>query len=287
MSRFIRIDDVLNDERSKYFTELFSGEVEFSDKTRLIGAVDDEGYPEGALAFRLSGGSVTILHVAVYPHLRRQGIGTGLIHALLDYLEPLEIPYIVEAYYSPYEDDGERSGADAFFRSIPDFEVVSGGKYCTVSSSTVWNSSRLKLLESFSCSCKPFQELDKGERSDLIKYLREKDMETLIRDNEDAIIPELSLCHTEKGKCSCMVLFKNSEIKRSLELALLVAKPGEMDALSGVLNEVIRRLKVMYPRHNLVFSLVNREAELVTKRFFTKGLMVSEISHAISFGKIG
>ncbi len=183
------------------------------------------------------------------------------------------------------EDEGENE-ADLFFRSLPDFEVVSGGKFCTVTSHTVWNSSRLKLLENFECSIKPYTELDKAERNELIRYLQDNNMELYIEGDDSKLIPELSLCHVDNGKCSTLVIFRNSELKRSIELSFLMSRPGEADSLSGVLKEVIKRIKTLYPHHNLVFSLVNRDSEMVARRLFTKNMQVNEMFSAVSFGKL-
>ena len=110
-------------------------------------------------------------------------------------------------------------------------------------------------------------------------------MEKLIEWDEKEIIPELSICNTEKGICTSLVIFKRSETRRTLELSFLMCRPGELDKLSGLLNEVIKHLKVMYPKHSLVFSLINKESELIAKRFFTKDIKVTEIFEAVSFGK--
>ncbi len=238
------------------------------------------------LIFRFTGWITTILYIGVYPELRRKGTGTALIDTLLKYLVPVECPMMVEAYYMMDDEDEGMEEADLFFRSLPDFDVVSGGKYCTVTSHTVWNSKRLKLLENFDCKVKSYMELSKAERNELARYSRDNNMDIFLQEKDKNLIPELSLCHVEDGKCSTVVIFRNSELKRSLELSFLMSRPGEGDSLSGVLNEVIKRIKTMYPHHNLVFSLVNKESELVAKRFFAKDLQVSEIFNAVSFGKI-
>ena len=286
MSRFIKIDDAVNDERMAYFNNLLPEDLEINDSCHLIGAVDDAGCPEGAVVFTFSGQVTTILYIEVYPELRRQGIGTALIFTLLEYLVPVEYPILIEAYYILGDEDGVGEEVDAFFKSLPDFEVVSGGKFCTVTSHTVWNSKRLKLLENFSCSVKPVTTLNKMERGELNRYLSEKNLLLFLEGDDEKIIPTLSLCHVEEGKCSTLVVFRDSEIKRSLEISFLMSRAGEADNLSGVLNEVIRRLKALYPHHNLLFSLVNRDSEQVVKRFFTKDLQVKEIYNAISFGRI-
>ena len=71
-----------------------------------------------------------------------------------------------------------------------------------------------------------------------------------------------------------------------MELSFLMSKPGEEDNLSGVLKVVIERLKAMYPHHDLIFSVVNKESVNVSKRFFTGDMKVSELYNAISFGRI-
>ena len=83
MSRFVRIDRADEDEKTAYFKDLLSDELAKDKGCRLIGAVDDNGVPEGVVAFRISGQIVDILHIEVYEALRRQGIGTALIRTLL------------------------------------------------------------------------------------------------------------------------------------------------------------------------------------------------------------
>ena len=286
MSRFIKIDDVINDERMQYFEDLLPDDLEFDEHTRLIGAVDDEGYAEGALVFRFNGWIVNLLYIGVYPELRRQGIGTGLIDTLMKYLVPVEFPIMVEAYYLLEDEDDPDNTADLFFRSLIDFEVVSGGKYCTVSAHTVWNSKRLQLLEGFDCSLKLFSELSRTEKSELLNYLRDNYMDVFVKVTIDEIIPELSLCHVENGKCTSFMIARKSGVKKTIELAFLQSRPGETDGLFGLLKEFIKRLKGLYPHHDLVFSLINKDSELMAKRFFSKDLKVSEIYTALSFGKL-
>lgn len=283
MSYFLLIDDIDNDERTPYFRDLIPSDLKAEGSLKVIGAVSKEGYPQGALTFTFQGWSVHILYIEVYPIERRMGIGTGLINALMEYLSPIEHSYVVEAIYEQEAID-KADVTGAFFGSLPDFEVVFGGKYCTVTPETVWNSQRLSLLENFSCRTKSVLELSNSEKTELKRYLREKNMENLMDFNEKELIPELSICNIAEGKCTSLVVFKRSKEKSTLELSFLMCRKGELDRLSGVLNEVIKRLKVMYPRHSLVFSLINKESELIAKRFFTKDIRISEIYEAVSYG---
>ena len=50
------------------------------------------------------------------------------------------------------------------------------------------------------------------------------------------------------------------------------------------MNIVIQRIRTLYPKHNIIFSLVNKESELLGKRFFSRELQVNEIYTAVSFG---
>ncbi len=286
MSRFIRIDDIINDERSAFFRDLIPVDEKIDTHARLIGAVDDEGFPEGVLIFKLEEWAALILHIEVYPFLKRRGIGTALVDTLLRYLEPLEYAIRIEAYYMKTDEDAEMEETDLFFRSLPDFEVVNGGRYCTVTPHTIWNSARLELLNGFKCSIRAFTELDKAEKKELAGYLSENHMQYFVEENDEKLIPELSLCHVEEGRCSSLVIFRDPDIKRTLEISFIMSRSGDQDSLLGVLNEVIKRLKVLYPRHNLVFIPVNKESELLAKRFFTKDLQVGGIYSAISFGRI-
>ncbi len=286
MSKYIKIDDIVNDERTEYFKSLIPSDLIRGD-SRLIGSVDEDGYPEGMLLYRVSGFIIDILHIEVYEELRGLGIGSDLIDVLLTYISDAGMPFVIQAVYGVGEDFEDGEAAHAFFESIEDFEVVSGGKYCTVTSHTLWNSKRLKLLSDFDCSIKSYTELTKKESKKLLAYLAEKNMSLFIAGDDESIIPELSLCHVENGDCTTLALFKNTGIKKCVELSFLMSKPGEEDNLSGVLKVVIERLKIMYPHHDLIFSVVNKESVNVSKRFFTKDLKVSELYTAVSFGKIG
>jgi GNAT superfamily N-acetyltransferase len=286
MSRFILIDDIINDEKTTFFRDLIPEDEKIDEHARLIGAVDEEGFPEGVLIFRLEEWAALILHIEVYPFLKRRGIGTALVDTLLRYLEPVEYAIRIEAYYMKTDEDSEVEETDLFFRSLPDFEVVSGGKYCTVTTHTIWNSARLELLGGFKCSIRSFAELNKTEKKELAGYLSDNHMQSFVEENDEKLIPELSLCHVEEGKCSSLVIFRDPDIKRTLEISFIMSRPGDQDSLLGVLNEVIKRLKVLYPHHNLVFIPVNKESELLAKRFFTTDLQVGGIYSAISFGRI-
>ncbi|MCR5746697.1 MAG: N-acetyltransferase [Lachnospiraceae bacterium] len=286
MSRFIIINDISNDERAEFFTEMLPDDLKNEEGIHMIGAVDEEGYPEGIVAFSINGTVVDLMYIEVYPELRETGIGTRLANALVDYVSLANMPMIVEASYILEEDSEDDMIVDSFFRSLPDFEVVNGGKYCVVSSRTVWNSKRLKLLSNFSCSVKSYNELTDAERKELMHYLRINNMSAFIEIDEETIIPELSLCHVEEGVCTTCCIFRDAPIKRCIELAFLVSRPGEEDKLSGVLKVVVQRIQAMYPHHNLIFSAVNKESELIAKRFFTKDISIQEIYTALSFGRI-
>ncbi len=285
MSKYIKIDDMVNDERTEFFKPLIPSEL-INEGFRLIGSVDEGGYPEGVLIYRVNGFMIDIFHIEVYEELRRLGIGSGLVDVLVKYVTNAEMPFLLQAVYGVGEDFEEGEAADAFFKSLDAFEVVSGGKYCTVTSHTLWNSKRLELLSNFDCSIKSYTDLTKTESKKLLNYLMEKDMSLFIAGDNDTIIPELSLCHVEKGDCKTMTLFRDPGIKKCVELSFLMSKPGEEDNLSGVLKVVIERLKAMYPHHDLIFSVVNKESVNVSKRFFTKDMKVSELYNAISFGRI-
>ncbi len=49
---------------------------------------------------------------------------------------------------------------------------------------------------------------------------------------------------------------------------------------------MIYRLHEFYPKHNIIFSVVNKESELVAKRFFQSDMKVNEILTAVSFGEV-
>ncbi len=285
MSSFIIIDDIFNDERAEYFIDMLPEDLK-EERNHLIGAVDDEGYPEGVVVFRFNGMVVDLMYIEVYSELRGMGIGTNLVNALTDYISLAEMPLVVQTTYMMEENSEDDMIIDSFFRSIPDFEVVSGGKYCVVSPQTIWNSKRLELLSNFSCSVKSYNELDNAERKELMNYLSSNNMVSFVQGDENTLIPELSLCHIENGICTTCCIFRTSTIKRCIELAFVMSRPGEEDKLSGVLNVIIQRLKTLYPRHNIIFSVINKKSELLAKRFFTKDLTTREIYTAISFGRI-
>ncbi len=285
MSRFVRIDDVPADERTRYFADLVPEELMAEKGLRLIGAVNDNGIPEGAVAFEIDDNMASILHVEVYESLRRQGIGTAIVRTLLLYLALAELPFIVQAVYSTGE-DGENEGVDAFFKSLPDFEVVSGGRYCTVTPDTVLNPARLKLLSGHECSVTPYTGLSNMERNLLISDLEEKNLESFLSLEGKKLVPELSLCHMEKGRCTTCVIFTETDLPDTVELSFLMSKPADRNRLAGVLFEVIRRYKESYPKHNMVFSLVSKDSELLAKNFFAEGMKEREILTAVSFGEV-
>ena len=284
MSRFLRVDDPVSDERTPYFRELLPEHVIETHGCRFIGAADENGIPEGAVAYSVHENNVDILHVEVYPELRRRGIGTSLVRILLKYLSLAEMPFILQAVYS---DSGapEDAVTDAFFRSMPDFEVVSGGRIYTVTPDTIWNPDRLDHIQKYACPVKSFTELTKEEKGNLINDLEKRGSAGMLPDAGEKVIQDLSLCHLEDGHCTACVIFKESGIPDTIELAFLMSGQHKGDHLAGVLNEVVKRLRTSYRDKNMVFSVVNRESELVAKRFFNDDVKVNEIMTAISFGE--
>ncbi len=285
MSLFLRIDDTLGDERAAFFAPLLPEDLTGKKGCRLIGAVDERGIPEGVAAFTVNDFMVDILHVEVYPELRRRGIGTALVRTLLEYLSLTGLPFMVQAAYS-VDEDGEDAVTDLFFRSLAAFEVVSGGKYCTVTPDTLWDSSRLKFISSYECSVTPYTELSRAERNRLIEDMREKNLSSFLHGDDGKLIPELSLCHLENDRCTTCVIFRESELPDTVELSFLMSEKNDVEHLTGVLNEVIRRYKDLYPKYSIVFCLVNTDSELIAKRLFKKDMRVSEILTAVSFGEI-
>ncbi len=285
MSRFLRVDDPVSDERTPYFRDLLPDHVIESPGCRFIGAADENGIPEGVIAFSMQENNVDILHVEVYPELRRRGIGTSLVRILLKYLSLAEMPFILQAVYS---DSGapEDAVTDAFFRSMPDFEVVSGGRIYTVTPDTIWNPDRLDHIQKYACPVKSFTELTKEEKGNLINDLEKRGSAGMIPEAGEKVIPDLSLCHLEDGHCTACVIFKESGIPDTIELAFLMSGQHKGDHLAGVLNEVTKRLGASYRDKSIVFSVINRDSELVAKRFFADGVKVNEILTAISFGEI-
>ena len=285
MSRFICIDDVLKDERTVFFKDLLPEGLNGSRGYRLIGAVDDEGFPEGVVAFTVNGNIVDILHLEVYPKLRRNGIGTALTDMLLQYLSLTEMPFMVQAAYSVDGSDEDKV-TDSFFKSLDAFEVVSGGRYCTVTPDTLRDPSREKLISSYECSVVPYTELSRAERNRFMEDMEEKNLGAFLDGNFGKVIPELSLCHMEEDRCTVCVIFRESVLPDTVELSFLMSDRDSIDRLIGVLNEVTERHKKLYPGYDIVFSLVNTESELIAKRIFKKDMQISEIYTAVSFGEV-
>ena len=285
MSRFFMIDDTVKDKRAAFFAPLLPSDLASRKGCRLIGAVDSDGIPEGAAVFTVNDFIADILHIEVYPELRRRGIGTALIGTLLECLSLTGLSFMVQAAYS-VDEDGEDRAIDLFFRSLSAFEVVSGGKYCTVTPDTIWNPERLKLISSYECSVTPYTELSRAERNRLIKDMQEKNLSSFLLGDDGKLIPELSLCHMENDRCTTCVIFRESELPDTVELSFLMSEKDDMEHLTGVLNEVVRRFKELYPKYSIVFCLVNMYSELIAKRFFKKYMRVSEVMTAVSFGEI-
>ena len=285
MSRFILIGDTQKDERTAFFQDLLPEGLNGSRPYRLIGAVDDEGFPEGALAFTVNGNVADILHVEVYSKLKRRGIGTALTDTLLQYLSLTEMPFMVQAAYT-VDGTEEDEVTDSFFKSLDAFEVVSGGRYCTVTPDTMWDPSRVKLISSHECSAVPYTELSRAERNRLLEDMEEKNLGAFLDGNFGKIIPELSLCHMEGERCTSLVIFRESVLPDTVELSFLTSERDSIDQLIGVLNEVAKRLKELYSGYDIVFSLVNIDSELIAKRIFKKDMQVNEIFTAVSYGEI-
>ena len=285
MSRFVKVDDASTDERTKFFAELLPEELAANKGCRLIGSVDENGIPEGVVAFVLNDNLADILHIEVYEELRRQGIGTAMIRILLQYLSLAELPFVLQAVYSAY---GDTDGAvtDAFFRSIPDFEVVSGGRYYSVPPDTVWNAKRLGFIAQFKCSVTPYTKLSKAEKQSLQNDLEENGLSGLFFGGRGKLIPELSLCHLENGVCTACVIFRETDLPDTIELSFLMSKPHKEDHLAGILNETAERIKKNRPKAVIEFCVVNKESELLASRFLPKDIEAVEILRAVSFGEI-
>lgn len=285
MSKFVRIDDVAADERVPYFAALLPEELLSEGGLRLIGAVTDEGIPEGVVAFTVNENMVDIHYIEVYEKRRRQGIGTALIRTLLRYLAMSELPFVVQAIYSNDGDD-EAKALHAFFMSMPDFEVVSGGKYCVVTPDVVWNSKRLTFVTRYECPATSYTELSNSQRNQLISDLTERGLSGLLLGGGGAMIPELSLCHLEEGHCTACTIFRESRRSKTIEFSFLMSMPHREEHLAGVLHAVLNRLRQSYGDYDIEFCLINRESELIAKNFFVSGMRVSKILTALSFGEV-
>ena len=283
MSRFIRIDDIASDERTPFFADLIPEAFDGEQRLRMIGAVDERGIPEGAVTFAMDENIVNIMHVEVYEELRRQGIATALIRTLLSYLSLSQLPFVAQAVYS-VDPDGEDGFVDAFFRSLPEFEVVSGGRYCKITPDTALDSAGVKALSSFSCDVIPYTQLSEDERLCLRRDLDEKKLGDFLSLPLGDIIPELSLCHMEKGKCKTCVIFTQTGMPDTVELSFIMSLSDNKANLAGVLNEVISRYRKHYAKKNMVFSLVTEESESLARKIFVDGIKESEILTAVSFG---
>ncbi len=284
MSRFIKIDHLAGDERTAYFKDLFPEKLLKNKRCRLIGAMDQDGIPEGVVLFSLNGQTAELLHIEVYPELRRQGIGTALIKTLLRYLSMAELPFMLQAVYAVDEEDGAE--ADAFFRSMPDFTVVRGGKYYTVKPDTIKNPSRFDFVFQYECDVTMYSGLSKAEKSSLLNDLKERKASALLPKKGEKVIEDLSLCHLENGHCTACVIFRESDIPDTITLSFLMSKPHKEDHLAGVLHEVIKRFRASYMKKNITFNVVNQDSELVAKRFFLSDMKTTEIWTAVSFGEV-
>ena len=79
--------------------------------------------------------------------------------------------------------------------------------------------------------------------------------------------------------------YRQSGLPDTIELSFLMSDPYNGDHLAGVLNEVIKRLKTSFQDKTVIFSVVNKEAELIAKRFIAGDMKVNEILTAESFGE--
>ncbi len=132
-----------------------------------------------------------------------------------------------------------------------------------------------------------FVRIDDARTDERTKYFKDllpnwyedekRQLQGFIPQDRERLIPDLSLCHFEEGKCTTCILFCYSELPNTIELSFLMSEPGRADHLAGVLNEALRRLRDSYRKCNLVFSVVNKESELIARRFISGDMKVMRI----------
>lgn len=263
------------------FYSLLPDDLVGQKKNRYMGAVDREGYACGILVWQVNGGRVDIEHIAVDPDLRRQGIGTGLLDALM---ERLEASLIFAPVSAVYELDSEHEEFDGFIRKVPYFDLTESGRFHIISSKVREEAEYYKSLKKESFHTHRFLEVAPGTRKRLYKELEKQGISLFKKHDEVDLIPHLCLCRLSNEEVVALVLISYNN-RKELCVSFAYCKHGRGVDLGACLCEVAKMADKFYPDAPIVFDAENEKSVDLSRRLFGEGIQEVPIYTAVSFGR--
>ncbi len=261
---------LIDEENREAFAGVFPENMPFI-KTRVaIGAVNEEGFVVGSVAYVLTGYEYEIDWIYVEPDFRRQGVGSGLLDKIFDVMTGAGDIFPITARF---EFSTENSDIHSFFLSFDRMITSYSHERYYVNAADIKVSEKLHKPSTDSTQVVGFFDRDVKEQKKILNMLSNE--QTYLVDDYDewckTCIPELCKCvFVNNNLVDMVILQKVSE--GNLELGYLYGKypRGLFNLLSATVSEMER----LYPDAKLSFEAMNPESELLAKHLFPKAKTV-------------
>lgn len=258
--RVINIDD----ERRGDFAGVLPVEAVFGRQTILLGAVDENGFVQGALAVSEDPEQYTIDWLFVDPAVRRHGIGTMLIGQLDHMVNNVGIKH-VRCTFEDHEENGLFSFFHSFDRPDISFEVTYFCDRYTVRAKEFYASERLRKLYKTDMRSKAFFALTREEQNAFLSLAMDRYVVSDRGEWEKTVEKELCLAlYKGNEPAAFMIVEKRSE--SVYYLSFLYSESQE--ALYELLQTEAYVISDSYSGATFIFDAVFPEAEKLAARFF-------------------
>ncbi len=260
----------IDEESRKYFYRVLPEHMELAGKRVALGAVDEEGYVLGAISFVLIDFEYVIDWIYVEPTKRRQGIGMGLVEAVIQFAAKSQDLFPVVARFEFMEND---RAMHTFFLSCKYMETNYSHERYYITANDIRNIRTLHKSAAQDVVVENFFDRPVEEQKKILARLAIEETYT-VDDYErwkEECIQELCRCVFVKNNLVDLIFMQRLP-DGNLVLSYLYGKYPK--GLFELLVKTVADVEALFPDVSLTFDAMSEESQKLADHLFPRAKAV-------------
>ena len=256
----------INENNRIYFDRVFPKEIELAPFRVAVGVIDEERRVLGAISYILLNYEYSLDWIFVEPSVRRQGLGTQLVHETFRAMMHTGDLFPLSAQFE-YTDENDE--LHTFFLSIRHVITTYSHERYYVTKDDIRGSVGLRRTQNSDVVSEYFFDKPEAEQKKVLSMLaREQTYEVADYERwKSSCVPELCKCVYVKNNLVDLI-FMQKTADGNLELSYLYGKYPK--GLFELLSETVKELEARYPDTRLTFDALSEDSVKLAEHLFPR-----------------
>ena len=256
----------INENNRIYFDRVFPKEIDLAPFRVAVGVIDEERRVLGAISYILLNYEYSLDWIFVEPSVRRQGLGTQLVHETFRAMMHTGDLFPLSAQFE-YTDENDE--LHTFFLSIRHMITTYSHERYYVTKDDIRGSVGLRRTQNSDVVSEYFFDKPEAEQKKVLSMLaREQTYEVADYERwKSSCVPELCKCVYVKNNLVDLI-FMQKTADGNLELSYLYGKYPK--GLFELLSETVKELEDRYPDTRLTFDALSEDSVKLAEHLFPR-----------------